>query len=112
MGRFSCISGLFRNDRNGEALILHGDGGKLRRRSMAMKRILIGLAAAATLGVAAPASAQVFFGAGPGGVEVGVGGPRYYQSPGVVYDDDCRVVRERIVRPNGRVIFRERRICD
>ena len=48
-----------------------------------MKRLLIVVAAAATLGIAAPASAQVFLGADSGGVGVqlgplGVGvGPRF-----------------------------------
>jgi hypothetical protein len=79
-----------------------------------MKALLIGLTTAATLGLAAPASAQVFFGAGPGGVEVGVGGPRYYHPPRAYYygGDDCRVIRERIIRPSGRVVFRERQVCD
>ncbi|MGE3147821.1 MAG: hypothetical protein AB7K04_02030 [Pseudorhodoplanes sp.] len=80
-----------------------------------MKSLVIGLAVAATLGLAAPASAQVFFGAGPGGVEVGVGGPRYYHdrhSWRGAYLDDCRIVRERIVRPSGRVVYRERQVCD
>lgn len=88
-----------------------------------MKKLLLGLTAAAALGVAVPASAQVYFGAGPGGVEVGVGGPRYYDRdyygyryrPGYrayAYDDDCRTIRSRTVTPSGRVIVTTRRVCD
>ena len=82
-----------------------------------MKALLIGVAAAATIGLAAPASAQVFFGAGPGGVEFGLGGPRYYD-PGRTYYrgdgdfGDCRMVRERVVRPSGRMVYRTREVCD
>lgn len=89
-----------------------------------MRKLLFGLISLGALTLAAPAGAQVYFGAGPGGVEVGVGGPRY----GGYYDDDwrgrhrrwggayayggdCRVVRERIETPSGRVIFRSRREC-
>jgi hypothetical protein len=61
-----------------------------------MKKIAIGIVAAATLFAAAPAMAQVGFYAGPGGVGIGVGppvydnyyyGPHYYDyygGPGVV----------------------------
>jgi hypothetical protein len=91
-----------------------------------MKKLLTAAAvAAATLVTAVPASAQFYAGADPGGVGVqlgpfGVGvGPRYgwhdrdynrgYRSYGA---GDCRVIRQRIVTPGGRVIFRTRRICD
>lgn len=91
-----------------------------------MRKLLIGLTAAAALGVAAPASAQVYFGAGPGGVEVGVGGPRYYDDDdryrygyrhrpayrAYAYGDDCRVIRSRVETPSGRVIVRTRQVCD
>ena len=43
-----------------------------------MKRLMIGLVAAAGLAIATPAMSQVFFGAGPGGFGVGVGGQGYY----------------------------------
>src|SRR5690606_25029644 len=56
----------------GVATRMEKDGGDL------MRKLLIGLTAAAALGVAVPASAQVYLGAGPGGVEVGVGGARHY----------------------------------
>lgn len=89
-----------------------------------MRTLLIGLTAAAALGVAAPASAQVYFGAGPGGVEVGVGGPRYYRDyhydygyryrpayRAYAYGDECRVIRSRVETPSGRVIIKTRRVC-
>jgi hypothetical protein len=88
-----------------------------------MKTILFALASAAAATIAAPASAQVYFGADPGGVGVQVGplgagvGPRYERR---YYDDwdhaynagDCRIIRSKIVRPDGRVEFRSRRVCD
>jgi len=88
-----------------------------------MKKLLLGLTAAAALGVAAPASAQVYLGAGPGGVEVGVGGPRHYDRDyryGHRYrpayrayaHDDCRTIRSRTVTPSGRVVVRTRQVCD
>ncbi len=85
-----------------------------------MKALLIGLAAAATLGVVAPASAQVYFGVGPGGFGVGIGSPGYYYSGrpyyyrdyGGAYVSNCRVVRERIVQPSGWVDYRDREVCD
>ena len=79
-----------------------------------MKKLAIGLVAAAGIALSAPAMAQgVFVGAGPVGVGVGVGPgwgwhDRYYE-PGYrsyAYDDGyasrrhCRVVREDF---NGRI---------
>jgi hypothetical protein len=92
-----------------------------------MRRILIAASALSLLMAAAaftPANAQVYFGADPGGVGVQVGplgagiGPnwdgryhhRYWRD--YAYAPDCRFVRQRIVTPSGRVIFRSRRICD
>ncbi len=78
-----------------------------------MRTMLLAAAAAAVL--AAPASAQVYFDTGPG-VEVQVG-PRYHR----YYDHDwdraydwsrCRVIRSRIERPDGSVVYRTRRVCD
>ncbi|MBI2714966.1 MAG: hypothetical protein HYX37_11020 [Rhizobiales bacterium] len=77
-------------------------------------------AALLTLVVSAPASAQVYFGAGPGGVGVGIGDPYYndygwrhrHHYWGGAYASDCRVIRERIITPSGRVVFRSRQICD
>jgi len=92
-----------------------------------MKSLLLGLTTAAALGVAVPASAQVYFGADPGGVGVQVGpvgagvGPRYwddrrayrdYEYRGAYARGDCRVIRERTVTPSGRVVMTTRRICD
>jgi hypothetical protein len=82
-----------------------------------MKTLLIGSAAAAALLIAVPASAQVYFGADPGGVGVQVGplgagvGPAYH--PRYSYrEPECRIVRERTVTPSGRVIVRTHRVCD
>lgn len=91
-----------------------------------MKKLLLGVAAAATLAMAAPASAQVYFGADPDGVGVQVGpigagvGPRYWDHRhsyrghayrGAYAYGDCRVVRSRVVTPNGRVVWRSRQVC-
>ena len=91
-----------------------------------MKNLLIAASAAALLVVATPASAQVGFRADPWGavaqggpLEFGVG-PRYERPywRDRAWDDyayaprgDCRQVRERIVRPSGRVIYRTHRDC-
>jgi hypothetical protein len=80
-----------------------------------MRHILLAAAAATALAVAAvPASAQVRFGAGPGGVEIGVGHDRGWHRGwhDYGYARDCRVTRERIVTPSGRVIYRTNRDCD
>ena len=83
-----------------------------------MKKFLLIEAASLTLAATVPASAQVYFGAGPGGVGVGVGDPDYgwrhrYWRDSYAFDrDDCRVIRERVVTPSGRVIYRSRHICD
>jgi hypothetical protein len=87
------------------------------------KRLLSVLAAAVlgmtALGAATPASAQVYLGADPRGVGVQVGpfgfgvGPDYwgYRHDPYAYAGDCRTIRERIVTPSGRVIFRTRDVC-
>ena len=91
-----------------------------------MKTFLIAASAAAMIAAAAsPAAAQFYAGAGPAGAGVQVGpfgfgvGPAYgWHDP--AYTDgyyaygaaDCRIVRERVVTPSGRVIFRTHRICD
>jgi hypothetical protein len=51
-----------------------------------MKKLALGLVAAATLLTAAPAMAQVGFYAGPGGIGVGVGAPYYGGPYGGYYD--------------------------
>jgi hypothetical protein len=89
-----------------------------------MRKVLFGLLSLGALTFAAPASSQVYFGAGPGGVGVGIGSPgygRYYDDDwrwrhrryggAYAYGGDCRVVRERVETPSGRVIFRSRREC-
>jgi hypothetical protein len=83
-----------------------------------MRTSLFIIVAAAALAVAAPASAQVYLGSdGPGvGVHIGVGdGPhrRVYRE----YDDSyargsCREVRSKTYRPDGRVVYRTKRVCD
>jgi hypothetical protein len=90
-----------------------------------MKKLLIAASAVAMIAVTAPASAEFWAGAEPGGVGVQVGpfgvgvGPRYgwrdrYYNDGYhAYGrGDCRVIRERVVTPSGRVIVRTNRICD
>lgn len=93
-----------------------------------MRKLVFALTAAATLGLAAPASAQhMHFGTGNGGVSIGVGdhslrgeqwgfGPRWGHrySGAYAYDDsfgDCRVVKVRRVMPDGSVVIRTRRSC-
>jgi hypothetical protein len=88
-----------------------------------MRKLLLGLVSLGAVTIAAPAQSQVSIGAGPVGVEVG--GPHYYRDR----DEDwrwrhrrdfgvrdynyggCRVVRERIETPSGRVIIKTRRSC-
>jgi hypothetical protein len=91
-----------------------------------MKKFLIAsTVAAAALLTSLPASAQFYAGADPGGVGVQVGplgvgvGPRYgwrdgyYTTGYTAYGaGECRVIRERVVTPSGRVIHQTRRICD
>lgn len=56
-----------------------------------MRKLAIGLLAAAGVALAGSASAQGFyFGAGPGGIGVGVGGPGYYGHRYGGYDDGYR----------------------
>ena len=85
-----------------------------------MRNILLTTVAAVTLFAAMPASAQVYFGADPGGAGVQVGpfgfgvGPRYYGYRDYDYDYGyrCPLVRERVVTPRGNVIYRMHRSCD
>jgi hypothetical protein len=84
-----------------------------------MKRLLL-IAAVATVGLTAPAAAQLYGYADPGGVGVrvgpfgvGVGTDPAYRHRHYSYGyGECRVIRERIVTPRGRVIYQSRRICD
>ena len=91
-----------------------------------MKALVLAAATAAALVTAVPASAQVYFGADPGGAGVEVGpfgfgvGPRYGARDhwrDREWRDDyayapCRVVRERVRTPSGRVVIRTHRDCD
>jgi len=90
-----------------------------------MKKLLFAAAATVALTAAVPASAQVYLGADPGGAGVRVGpfgfgvGPSYgwrdpYWRDGYyAYGGaECRLIRQRIVTPSGRVIFRSQRVCD
>ena len=75
-----------------------------------MRKVIFGLMSVAALVVAAPAWSQ--------DVSVGIGvGPRhdsdwrYRHHRFGVARDECRVVRERIETPSGRVIIKTRREC-
>jgi hypothetical protein len=83
-----------------------------------MKRILLIVSALAIAGTATltSASAQgVGVQVGPLGAGVGVyDGPyrhRYWHDD-YAYTGDCRVIRQRIETPSGRIIFKSRRVCD
>jgi hypothetical protein len=79
-----------------------------------MRKLLFAAVAAAAMIAAVPASAQVVYADPEPGVGVQIGpfgfgvGPRY---GGRHYAYDCPLVRERIVTPNGRAIFRMHREC-
>jgi hypothetical protein len=85
-----------------------------------MKRILLAGSALAIAGAAAltTANAQgVGVQVGPFGAGVGVGpywdgGYRHRYWNDYAYADECRLIRERIVTPSGRVIIQSRRVCD
>jgi len=81
-----------------------------------MKKFLI--AAICVMPAAIPASAQVNFRADP---DVGVnrlddpnyGWPHSHWRRGYdAYARECRVIRERVVLPDGSVVYRSREICD
>jgi len=82
-----------------------------------MRTMIFGLMSAAAVVVAAPAWSQdVYVGGGRSGVEIGVG-PRYHDSDwryrhryGAARGE-CRVTRERIETPSGKVIYKSRREC-
>jgi hypothetical protein len=94
-----------------------------------MRNLLITAVAATALGAMAlgatvPANAQVGIGIGPGGAGVQVGpfgagigpaydpwGPHYRWGGAYAYDDDCRIVRERVITPGGRHVITTRRVC-
>jgi hypothetical protein len=76
-----------------------------------MRKLLFALAAGSALTMTAPADLYAGSGVGvrvgPDGIRIG---PRDRWRDH--YASDCRVVKERIVRPNGNVIVKTRRICD
>ena len=82
------------------------------------KLLLVALAGGAML-ASVPASAQVFIGADRSGAGVQVGpfgvgvGPRFgWGYRDYDYDDqNCPLVRQRIVTPRGHVVYRTRRAC-
>ena len=78
-----------------------------------MRKLLFGLVPLAAVMVAAPAQSQVYVKPAPG-VEVDIGGPRHRHYDDWRYrraHDECRVVRERIETPSGKVIIKTRRTC-
>jgi hypothetical protein len=81
-----------------------------------MRYLLLCLAAGAAVVAATPASAQFWFDAGPVAVRVGPPPPwhrhRYVEDYAYYVPPACRIVRERIIRPNGTRVIRERRVCD
>jgi hypothetical protein len=87
-----------------------------------MRKLLFAAVAASAVFVAAPANAQVYIGADPGGAGVQVGpfgvgvgpdwGHRRAWRDSYAYGGDCRMVRERIRTPSGNVVFRTHRVCD
>jgi hypothetical protein len=89
------------------------------RKEDVMRKLLMAAAAAGTLVATVPASAQIYLGADPDGAGVQVGpfgfgvGPRYgwRGDEYYAYGADCPVIRERVVTPDGRVIYRTQRIC-
>src|SRR6478735_11527260 len=90
-----------------------------QRKEDVMRKLLMAAAAAGTLVATVPASAQIYLGADPDGAGVQVGpfgfgvGPRYgwRGDEYYAYGADCPVVRERVVTPDGRVIYRTQRVC-
>ena len=81
-----------------------------------MRKMIFGLMSVAVVAVAPAAWSQdVYVGPGRGGVEVGVGPRhdgdwRYRERYGRVRNE-CRVTRERVETPSGRVIVRTKREC-
>ena len=88
-----------------------------------MRKLALGIAAAATIVTVAPATAQVYgFRSGDGGVSVrvGPGFDRHYDRWDrprhrdfyAMRGDDCRVTVVRRHRPDGSVVVRRIRECD
>ncbi len=83
-----------------------------------MKSLLFGLIVTTTIVIAAPASAQVWVDAGPFAMRVGPPPPpwgwhrRHWVREYAYVAPACRMIRERIRTPRGRLIVREREVCD
>ena len=81
-----------------------------------MRKTIFGLMSAGAVMVAMPAWSQdVYVGPGRTGVEIGVG-PRYdsdsrYRHRYGGARGECRVTKERIETPSGKVIFKTKREC-
>jgi hypothetical protein len=79
-----------------------------------MRLLVLSAAIAATILAVVPASAEVVVRAGEGGIAVG---ERDHDRDGWRHDRwrrhhaECRVVREKITTPSGRVIIKTRRDC-
>lgn len=79
-----------------------------------MRKVIFGLVSVAAMTIAVPAWSQDVY-VGPGRVGVDVG-PRYdsgwrYRHRYGPARNECRVTRERIETPSGRVIIKTRREC-
>jgi hypothetical protein len=84
-----------------------------------MKKFLIIAVVCGISAATIPASAQVYFDGDPGGTgmnrldDPNYGWPQSHWRRG--YDayarGECRVIRERVVMPDGQVIYRSREIC-
>ena len=80
-----------------------------------MRLLILSAAIAATVMGALPASAEVVIRAGEGGVAVrerdGDRDGMRHREEWRRHRAECRVVRERIETPSGRIIFKTRRSC-
>jgi len=80
-----------------------------------MRLLILSAAIAATVMGALPASAEVVIRAGEGGVAVrerdGDRDGMRHREGWRRHHAECRVVRERIETPSGRIIFKTRRSC-
>jgi hypothetical protein len=90
-----------------------------------MRKLVLGVTAAATVLTAVPALAQVDIRAGDRGVSVGIGERSGWRDRnwdddrrvtirrrGVYASDDCRTVTVRRHMPDGSVVVRKTRRCD
>jgi hypothetical protein len=87
-----------------------------------MKKLALGVVAAATVLTVVPALAQVDVRAGDRGVSIGIGEREHWRHRdrdrviikrrGVFASDDCRTVTVRRHLPDGSVVVRRTRRCD